>query len=70
MTDPAHDWPQRLGKAARAWHTARAKEAAAREAARQLAIEAITAGQSEAGTARALGMSRTALRDWLGKRKR
>ncbi len=66
MPDEA-DWTQRLAKAGRAWHTARAKEAAARQQARELALAAIAAGETEAGTARALGMSRTALRDWLGK---
>jgi len=53
----------------RALAAARAEEAAAREQARELAIAAIAAGQTEAGVARALGVDRMAVRNWLGKRK-
>jgi hypothetical protein len=63
------DWPERLASAGRRLAAARAEEAAAREQARELAIAAIVAGQTEAGVARALGVDRMAVRNWLGKRK-
>jgi hypothetical protein len=62
------DWLPRLTKAGRRLAVARAEEAAARKLARELALAAIAAGQSEAGVARALGVDRMAIRKWLGKR--
>lgn len=67
-TEP--DWPERLAKAGRQLAAARAREAAAREQARELAIAAVAAGQSEAGVARTLGVDRMAVRKWLGKKEK
>jgi hypothetical protein len=64
------DWPKRLAKAAQRLAAARAEETAARQHVRELAIAAIAAGQTEAGVARALGVNRMAVREWLGKRRR
>ena len=65
-----NDWPERLAAAAQRLAAARAENADAIEEARELARAAIAAGQTEAGVARALGVDRMAVREWLGKRRR
>jgi hypothetical protein len=63
-----HDWHERLTKVGAQLAKARKAEKAARERARELAIEAVNDGQSELGVADALGVDRMAVRQWLGKR--
>lgn len=57
--------PEDVGSELRA---ARLAEADALTRARQIAVMAVEDGASEAGTARALGVDRMAVRGWLGKR--
>jgi hypothetical protein len=67
-TEP--DWQERLATAGRRLAAARTKEAAAMTQVRETAIAAYAAGETEAGIARALGVDRMAVREWLGKRQR
>jgi DNA invertase Pin-like site-specific DNA recombinase len=60
MTDQT-DWPKRLTRAGRRY-------ADARKQIRELALQAIADGQTEAGVARALGVDRMTVRKWQGKR--
>lgn len=62
------DTEESLRKYGRALSEARAAEREALATARAAAIRASEAGLSEAGTARALGVDRMAVRGWLGKR--
>jgi DNA invertase Pin-like site-specific DNA recombinase len=61
------EWGTRLGRVGHRLAVARDKEAAVRKEAREAAIAAVKAGQSEAGVAKALGVDRMAVRKWLGK---
>jgi len=70
MTATDDDWPKRLAAAAERLSRARAEDAATFQQIRQLAIDAIEAGQTEAGVARALGVDRMTVREWQGKRRR
>jgi len=54
-------------QAGAALRDARTREELARAAARQVAVMAVQDGATEAGTARAVGVERAALRTWLGK---
>lgn len=68
MTTATIDWATVLREAGAALASAREDEAKARAAARELALKAIDAGQSEHSVAKALGVDRMAVRRWQGKR--